>query len=415
MANIEPLVIASPPKSELPKTPASISSAENVLLDNDLKPSLPPTQIEKDHSQLPVVGGKLRSFFGSDVEEESEIGRAEFEQKKRKLPSTIPLKKFDLGEAPIERPETEKEAPENKQQAQHDEFSPIKRQKVPIVVKEEPTDSVDEVVKRRRGRPKKNERVPKEMTVTRKSSRIVDKADTSSIAKSNAAAGAKPLRVMHFDQLLTPTENTDSPQSSRNLPFDEHNHQNTGEVSLHQRQGIRRNRNGLPNTLDVLLQFVKETNAKPKMNDTVNEAMILSEYKLHLVSSLEHLRDLHLDILDISNEIYEVQRKKNEVRRKVLEIKKEHATTLESIDVVANEYDSILKTHLEFMDLVVSLQDLKKAIDSETPKETLEEQNTREMLNAYSKFVDPKWGFARRLRVVNTKISSMLADTDEEE
>lgn len=364
----------------------------------------------------------MRSFFGSDVEEETEE-ESPSEPKKRNIASTSSLIKLDLGEVPSEnavakepsgiKKET-KELTKDETPAKHDEFSPIKRHKVSVIVKEEPTDSVEETGKRRRGRPKKNESVPREMTVTRKSSRIVDKIDTSSKNKSNTTTGAKPLRVMHFDQLLTPTDNSDSQQSSGNLPLSDQSRNMTDAASIPQHQGNRRNRHGLPNTLDVLIQFVKEHTAKPKINDTVNEAMILSEYRLHLISSLEHLRDLHLDIADISNDVYEVQRKKNEVRRKILEVKKEHATTLENIDGVKCEYDNILKSHREFMATVNSLQALKKAIDSETPQED-SELSTNELLSVYSGLIDPEWGLASQLRSVNTKLSSMLEDTDEEE
>lgn len=366
----------------------------------------------------------MSTFFGSDVKEKTD--KVSFgEQKSYKLPGNEPMKEADPDEGSLKNPEamqisstkTTKEDMNgvrlNEPLAQHDEFSPVKRQKVSVVVKEEPNDSVEEIGKRRRGRPKKHERVPKEMTVTRKSSRIVDKVDMGSKIKSNAVTGAKPLRVMHLDQLLTPTDNSDSQQSTCNLPLGDLSKHNIDAASISHRQGDRRTRTGLPNTLDVLLQFVKEHNAKPKMNDTVNEAMILSEYRLHLISDLEHLRDLHLDIVDISNAIYEVQRKKNDVRRKVLEVKKEHAATLESIDGISGEYDRILKSHQEFMTTVTSLQDLKNAIKFGEPQESLS-QSTKEMVGVYSRFTDPEWGLASRLRVVNTKISSMLEDADDE-
>lgn len=297
----------------------------------------------------------------------------------------------------------------------HDKFSPIKKQRDIVAILDLTTllqKTEDPTAKRKRGRPKRTDRVIKERLVTRKSLRIVEMPESSLRAKTIAAsANVKPLRILNIDQLLSPSDGSESPQ-------------NTPEASAISSSPSFRSKGTNINTLDVLLQYVKEHTPRPKQNDTVNEAAVLSEYKAHLVLSIEHLNSLHLDVFGLSHEISDVQRKKNEVRRRILEIKKKHDSVSSDILLAGKKYDAAKSLHTLFMNTITLMKDLQKTVgedlktygeeDKETNPENKFESSVHHKLEAFRDIFDSEWGLGARLHRINNSLRSMLQRDNEE-
>lgn len=351
---------------------------------NDVRPKI----VEKIEPKNPTLNAKKNT--GNDVKE-----RQLQKTTKSVAPATETAGKHTEVEIPATKPEKKPV----------DKFSPIKRKAAP----EPESAGAEETVKRRRGRPKKTERVVKEKVVTRKSSRITDKPELAlkSKASGSSVGGPKPLRVLNLDQLLSPSDTSDSSNSpivATNPTEIEFKRFGITPLRLHYTQPL--------SALDVLLQFVKEHSPRPKVNDTINEEIILSEYKLNLLQALGELQGMHSCIFDISNDILDVQRKKNDTRRKILELQKKHTYIKDDIAEVRESLEKSTREYDEFMSLVGSFKQLQQAISDDRFGTSLD-ACVQEDIESYLQLFDQQWGLAARLKSVNASLRAML-NTDQE-
>lgn len=293
----------------------------------------------------------------------------------------------------------------------YDRFSPIKKPKIPTP---EPTPNTDEPVKKRRGRPRKHEQVVREMKVTRKSLRISDKPELVQCAAVTVAplTGPKPLKALDFNQLLSPSDTSDSSQSpgvpTFNPLISEAAKLSASASNVSRGPGVH------INTLSVLLEYIKEHSPRSKANEIVNEKVILEEYKNNLVRLVENLLATHTSIVDISAQISEAHRKKNEIRKKILKVKDAHSALSSETESVRQELEDSKKKHGEFMSLVQSLEELKKCVNDDDPAICLDSTVTTK-LNTYNRVFDSQWGLKARLQSVNSSLVSMLHDLEDNE
>lgn len=279
----------------------------------------------------------------------------------------------------------------------------------PLIKKEESTEPP---VKRRRGRPRKSEQEKKEKVVTRRSRRIVE---NPALRKHHALEQPalmlvpKPLRAFglvpggHSQVITSSTPGTlllTQKPNGKQKPL-------TIDAERLQTASSRDKRFNLT-TLDVLRQFVDEHNPRATKNETLNEQVVLDEFKAHLLYHVRHLMDLHASIRDISHDIAEVQRRKNETRKNILELKRKHAEVGIEISKVRKEYSDDKQSHAEFMAMVGAFTDLKSAVTSETaPGPNLSDKVNMELDNL-TRIFDPREGIAVQLQAINAELTSIV-------
>lgn len=269
----------------------------------------------------------------------------------------------------------------------------------------QPATNADGTVKRKRGRPKKHEQVAKERTVTRKSLRIGDKpaAGPASKAVSALVTLPKPLSVLNFDQLLSPVESTShNPGGSLDSAGSEKS--NNAPLRLHQIAQV--------NTLSVLLQYVKEHSPRSRLNDTVNEELVLLEFKHNLFRLLEDLVQQHGAIHQLNRRLLEIQRTKNELRKQITDIRTRRSETASEIEQARQEHRAVEKKHRSLLEIVHSIENLKDLVNTGPANNARSETDLSRtvdlQLESFARLFDPEWGLQRRLKAVNAKLASML-------
>lgn len=410
-------MIASPPKKEAPEqNRPSASGQYGIALESNIRIKLhptPPISNDLGPKESAVKGNdeKTKTFFSSDEEESMdkiELKKCKAETKSPYFINTDMLSLVDNQQSTkgprVRNSQSNDDISTIMPSKLLDDFSPRKKQKVEAAKKDYKSTEVaaEPNTKRKRGRPKKNEQVRKEVTIVRKSLRIIDKPETSSRLKTTTtiASSSKPLKVMNIDLLFNdasnPMEGLHALNAKKSLTL--------GLSSI-----------GRPvylNTLDVLLQLVKEFSPKPKMNDIINESVTLSEYKLHLVELIKGLRQTQASVMDISNDIAEVQRKKNKMRSKIMDLKKQQIIVASKISSARSDFEKDQGNYLSFMASISSLERLKQAIETDK-QETNFSSSVAEKLDHCARFYDSEWGFNARLKSANAILHSMLEKMDQ--
>ncbi|KAJ8139473.1 hypothetical protein OY671_007315 [Metschnikowia pulcherrima] len=308
-------------------------------------------------------------------------------------------------------------------------------EKTPIL-KSEPTEELVSEPKRRRGRPKKNQREEKVVTVTRRSKRV----------EENPAL--RQAHVLHPSVMLAVR-----PLRALNAAFNvQENGVKSEAVSLTRPGGKQkpmvietervvtpssRGRRVQLNTLDVLQQLVEEHTPRPAQNETVSENVVLTEFKAHLKYNLSRLADQHACIGDISQDINRVQRRKNELRRTILELRRQHAEVGAELARERHVFQENRAEHARFMAMAEAMKSLKKSVDekvekvdeeavndaSGTAKGTMEsrmEENKEAHGHAQSVHMDlgdlrrllhPETGLKAQLQSVNAALAETLRES----
>lgn len=274
-----------------------------------------------------------------------------------------------------------------------------------VSVKRESSEELAPAPKRKRGRPRKGEQEKKEREVTRRSKRIVENPSLKKslvLEPTTQSQLPKPLRAIglvphvgHPPELAAVSLSKKPNGKQKPLTID--------AERLH--TSSTRDRRFNLTTLDVLKQFVDEHGVKPASNDTINENVVLTEFKAHLMYHLNHLMDLHASIVDISHDIGDVQRRKNEMRRKILDLKKQHTAVGTELSKERKFYNDTKDEHSRFMLMVGSLNNLKASMSG--GKCNLSEKVFSE-IGDLAHIFDPKRGLASQLRIVNSELASLL-------
>lgn len=429
MIDIQPLVIASPPKHDI----ESNESASNKKVGKiDQIPNLellePERRPREPHRSKKVIRSRSlprerTSHFmmpqgDDDIDEVDLIGSRKRRQSSETVESlsqkSSRSKVIDVGRASkTKAPEHIKLVDSIEAFQPQDKFSPIKKPKVPTP---EPTpgSSTDEPIKKRRGRPRKHEQVIREMKVTRKSLRISDKPDLAQRTPSTIvpSTGPKALKPLDLSQLLTPVDTSDSSQSPNFPTFSPL----TGEISkLSGSLFFNARSPGVHiNTLSVLLEYIKDYSPRPKANEIVNESVILEEYKTAYVKLVEDLLVTHSSIVDISAKISETHRKKNELRKKIIETKEALSVLSSETENVRQELDDFKSKHSDVMSLVQSLRNLQNSINHGDLPICLS-STVLTKLDTYNRVFDSQWGLKARLESVNANLASIVRELEHDE
>lgn len=286
--------------------------------------------------------------------------------------------------------------------------------------------------KRRRGRPKKNEREPKATVVTRRSRRIVDNPSLRQAHVPDPAAlftQARPLRALGLAQLLPFQRSAEEASSNGALALnvgsnadanaDSNADENTGSASLARPKAVvvaaerlhtpsTRGRRVTVNTLDVLQQYVEEYSPRPSQNELVAEHAVLAEFKAHLKYNLSYLLDQHATIIDLLQDIHAIQRRKNEVRRSLLELRRAHAAVGAELAQERRAHVENKAAHREFMAMANSLRGLKDAVaDGDENGESVSELTQQKLAEA-SRIVHPDQGLLAQIKGINAGLAQIV-------
>ncbi|OBA20419.1 hypothetical protein METBIDRAFT_12428 [Metschnikowia bicuspidata var. bicuspidata NRRL YB-4993] len=285
-----------------------------------------------------------------------------------------------------------------------------------VSVKRENTDGTAPAAqaKRRRGRPKKEERTEKVAVVTRRSRRIVDNPSLRQAHVPNPAAlfkSPRPLQALGL-ALVLPHKVSSKPAARGDavlLGARPNGRQRALLVEARRlaTPSTRAKRVSLT-TLDVLQQFVEEHAPRPAQNDVVSENVVLTEFKAHLKYHLAHLMDQHAAILDIAQDISDVQRRKNDVRRSILELRKNHAAVGRELAQERRAFADSKASHAEFMAMANSLHGLKAAVRRAAPEQASRSGLVLGLLEDASRLVHPRTGLLAQLRGVNAALLRTL-------
>lgn len=257
--------------------------------------------------------------------------------------------------------------------------------------------------KRKRGRPRKAEREKQVKKVTRRSQRIVANPSFGKLDDILLSA-PKPLRAIGLVHTPVHVPNavllTKSTATGRQKPL------TINAERLH--TASTRDRRFNLTTLDVLRQFVDEHLPKGMKNDSVNENIVLSEFKAHLLYHIHHLMDLHASVRDISHDIADVQRRKNEMRRSILELRKQHALVGTELNKLRKTYRDDKDRHADFKQMVDSFGVLKDAVTEDDKFKTNLSDKVLLRLGDVSKVFHPTHGLRAQLLEVNSELSAMV-------
>lgn len=277
-------------------------------------------------------------------------------------------------------------------------------------------ESVEPPAKRRRGRPRKNEKEKKEKVVTRRSKRIVENPTLwkhHSLEQPTLMLVPKPLRVTG----LVPANMAGglSVSSSSTLlltqkPSGKHKPLTIDAERLH--TSSSRDKRFNLTTLDVLRQFVDEYMPRATRNDIVSEQVVLDEFKAHLLYHVRHLMDLHASIRDISHDITEVQRRKNETRKNILELKRKHADIATELSKVRKDHTDDKHRYSQFQTMVSAFNQLKAAVSFQG--QTSLSDAVHMDLDDLGRIFDPRQGLAVQLQAINAELASMIEQRGEE-
>lgn len=174
------------------------------------------------------------------------------------------------------------------------------------------------------------------------------------------------------------------------------------------------------NTLDVLKHLIENFNPITSDSQIVNESLVHTEFKTHVLHHLGYLFDAHANIHDISQEINEIQKKKTELRNRIFELKKRHTNVGSELNKMRGNYQNERAKFKNFNKMANKLQTLSSTVDASKSgnldsSEELEQINkNKEAIDkeifSVSKIVNPNSGMFKKLILINKKLSKIESE-----
>lgn len=174
------------------------------------------------------------------------------------------------------------------------------------------------------------------------------------------------------------------------------------------------------NTLDVLKHLIENFNPITSDSQIVNESLIHTEFKTHVLHHLGYLFDAHANIHDISQEINEIQKKKTELRNRIFELKKSHTNVGSELNKMRGNYQDERAKFKNFNKMANKLQTLSSTVNG-YKSGTLDSSEELEQINknkeaidkeifSISKIVNPNSGMFKKLVLINKKLSKIESE-----
>lgn len=231
----------------------------------------------------------------------------------------------------------------------------------------------DELLKRKRGRPRKGQEVQRPRVVSRRLKRI----ESNPAVSLRAVAQPKPLKYKW-----------DEPAVAGQKPL---------AVAAHRLLSERSDgRFGLT-TLDVLKQLVQD------FAPAAGGELALQEYRMHVLDLLTHLQDLHGALLDMARDVVRIQREKGELRGKIVNLRKQHALVVAECQRLAHRRAENRTRHAEFAATADALERMGRGQGDLA-------QQTELKLRAYASLFGRRHGIHQQLAAVNDKLAQYLKE-----
>lgn len=164
-------------------------------------------------------------------------------------------------------------------------------------------------------------------------------------------------------------------------------------------------------TLDVLKHFIKvfEPGRESGLK-LLNEEILHSDFKIHLVNNLDNIMDIIASSNDILSRFTEVQKQKNSLRSKVYEIRKEHSNIGNRLNELRMQYASRRRTCDEYNNIQQELDELNSKLTclSSNGENVATPSNASYFnMNTLKNLMHSKLGLKNRIKLINDTLQQL--------